>query len=71
MKAILINPKLQTINHVDYNGDYKQIYKFLEFLKDLAPRNGGVHSLAPLTNTLVKCFQSQTFLGLGSFDGRF
>ena len=30
MKTILIDPKLQTINHVDYNGDYKQIYKFLE-----------------------------------------
>ena len=30
MKTILINPKLQTINYVDYNGDYKQIYKFLE-----------------------------------------
>ena len=27
MKAILINPKLQTINHVDYSGDYKDIQK--------------------------------------------
>ena len=30
MKAILINPKLQTINHVDYSGDYKDISKLTE-----------------------------------------
>ena len=30
MKAILINPKLQTINYVDYSGDYKDIYKLTE-----------------------------------------
>ena len=30
MKAILINPKLQTINHVDYSGDYKDIQKLTE-----------------------------------------
>ena len=30
MKAILINPKLQTINYVDYSGDYKDISKLTE-----------------------------------------
>jgi len=30
MKAILINPKLQTINEVNYSGDYKDIYKLTE-----------------------------------------
>ena len=30
MKAILINPKLQTINEINYSGDYKDIYKLTE-----------------------------------------
>ena len=30
MKAILINPKLQTINYVDYSGDYRDISKLTE-----------------------------------------
>jgi len=30
MKAILINPKLQTINEINYSGDYKEIYKLTE-----------------------------------------
>tara|TARA_R100000353_G_scaffold3618_1_gene5664 strand:- start:143 stop:562 length:420 start_codon:yes stop_codon:yes gene_type:complete len=30
MKTILINPKLQTINYVDYSGDYRDISKLTE-----------------------------------------
>ena len=30
MKAILINPKLQTINEINYSGDYKDIQKLTE-----------------------------------------
>ena len=30
MKAILINPKLQTINEINYSGDNKEIYKLTE-----------------------------------------
>jgi|TARA_R100001440_G_scaffold6476_1_gene13368 hypothetical protein len=30
MKAILINPKLQTIKEINYSGDYKDIYKLTE-----------------------------------------
>ena len=30
MKAILINPKLQTINEINYSGDFKDIYKLTE-----------------------------------------
>jgi hypothetical protein len=30
MKAILINPKLQTIKEINYSGDYKEIYKLTE-----------------------------------------
>tara|TARA_R100001198_G_C5153139_1_gene161688 strand:+ start:192 stop:611 length:420 start_codon:yes stop_codon:yes gene_type:complete len=30
MKAILINPKLQTINEINYSGDYKDISKLTE-----------------------------------------
>ena len=29
MKTILINPKLQTINYVDYNGDYRMINELI------------------------------------------
>jgi hypothetical protein len=30
MKAILINPIDETITEVNYNGDYKQIYQFID-----------------------------------------
>ena len=30
MRAILIDPSTQTITEVDYNGDYKQIYTFID-----------------------------------------
>jgi len=30
MKAVLINPKLQTIKEINYSGNYKDIYKLTE-----------------------------------------
>jgi len=30
MKALLINPIDKTIEEVEYNGDYKQIYKYID-----------------------------------------
>jgi hypothetical protein len=30
MKALLINPIEKTIEEVEYNGDYKQIYKYID-----------------------------------------
>ena len=30
MRAILINPEVRTITEVEHNGDYKQIYEYLQ-----------------------------------------